>query len=148
MARIIKGNWLEKDAEVRAAQSGIFIFINNNGSRWGGEEPGDIAELLEAMGTTPLDPDFENYGNFITQDPCVGVSNPDYRKVEGADEWIDGPRIFDVDGVVYFSGNFLCLSCAFSIYTNDIETIAKLTDAIRTNQQRDDYLSARVGRAA
>lgn len=144
MAQVIKGSWLDKESEVRAAQSGPFIFINSNGSG----RIGDIAELLDALNSTALDPRFEQYGNFITANPCIGVHNPDYREVEGAEQWIDGPRIFDVDGVVYFHGNFYGLSHVFSIYTNDADTIQKLTDAIRANQQSGDYLAAKVGRAA
>lgn len=145
---IIKGNWSDKGEEIKAAQAGPFIFIESNGSEWAGEQPDDVAQLLESLAEYPLDPTFEKYGNFITLDPCTGVRNPDYRKVEGAEEWIDGPRIFDVDGVAQFFGNFFGLSNVFSIYTNDAETIEKLTSAIRANQQSEDYLAAKAGRAA
>lgn len=144
MATIIKGNWNEKDAEVRAAQSGPFVFISSNGSG----RLGDVAQLLEDLAEYPLDPTFEKYGDFITLNPCEGVRNLEYRKVEGANEWIDGPRIFNVDGVVHFFGNFFGLSHAFSIDTNDAETINELTEAIRANQRREDYISAKVSLAA
>lgn len=143
MATIIKGEWNKKADEVRAAQHGSFIFIAGNGSKWCGEEADDIEKLIETLGEHPLDPRLEKYGNFITNNPCVGIRNTEYRDTEGADEWIDGPRIFDVEGVAYFFGNFFDLSHGFSIYTNDSATIEKLTGAIRANQLREDYLAAK-----
>jgi hypothetical protein len=142
---VIKGDWSNKEAEaMAAARGGSFVFITSNGSKCLGDEQDDIEQLLDVLGKYPLDPRFENYGNFITLDPCVGVRNPDYRKIEGAEEWIDGPRIFDVDGVAKFFGNFFGLSHVFNIYTNDAGTVQKLTAAIRANQQRDDYLVAKA----
>lgn len=150
MATIIKGSWAEKEAEVRAAQSAPFVFINSNGSKWRGEQPDDIGLLLVTLNHYSLDPAFEKFGNFITLDPCVGVANPKFNHGDGNSEpqWIDGQRIFEAEGVAYFHGNFYALSRVFSIYTNDAETIQKLTDAIRANQQSGDYLAAKVGRAA
>jgi hypothetical protein len=143
---IIKGIW--NYAEIKAAQFGSFVFINSNGSKWEDEAPDDVHALIDALGKFPLDPTFEKYGNFISTNPCSGVRNPEFRKTEGAEEWIDGPRIFDVDGVVHFHGNFSGLSNVFSIYTNDAGTIQALTDAIRANQQRADYLEDKIARAA
>lgn len=141
--KTIKGNWLEKSDEVKAAEQGVFVFINSNVSKWGGESPDDVSALLAVLEQYPLDATFENYGNFITHNPCVGVSNPrfDYHNGRKEPQWIDGPRIFGVDGVAYFNGNFLTLSHVFSIYTNDAATIGTLTSAIRANQQRPDYLA-------
>lgn len=140
---IIKGDWRGNEDQVNRAQHGRFIFINSNGSRWAGEEPGDIAELLDVLGKEPLDPSFEAFGNFISVNPCSGVINPEYGKVVGAEKWIDGPRIFDVEGVVHFFGNFYHYSHVFGIYTNDPETIDKLTAAIRANQERANYKGAK-----
>lgn len=141
--QIIKGDWCDKSEEVARAQSGPFIFVNSNGSKWAGQEPDSVKELLDVLELEPLDRSFERYGNFITLNPCEGVRNPDwcYGSPSGVEPWIDGKRIFAVDGVAHFFGNFFKLSHVFSIYTNDADTISKLTKAIRANQLRRDYLS-------
>lgn len=137
--KIIKGNWNEKDVEVMAAQYEPFIFINQNGSKWAGQEQDDISELLNALEAYALDSKYEEYGNFITVNPCAGIENPEWNWSNGKTKYIDGPRLFDVDGVVMFNGNFLELSHGFCIYTNDQETINTLTKAIMDNQRRPDY---------
>ena len=147
--KIIKGEWLNCADQIKSAQYETFIFINNNGSKWAGESPDDVADLLAVLEQHTLDATFENCGNFITQNPCMGVINPLFNYQEGRNEpqWIDGPRLFDVVCITQFGGNFLTLSHCFSIYTNDLETISKLTKAIQDNQQRPDYLSQKQAAA-
>jgi hypothetical protein len=104
------------------------IQILSNGSKWYGQEPDSINQLLEVLKNEPLDRRFEKYGNFIyiiresdTIDPCTCPK-----------EWI---------GSTMFSGNFLTISHVFRILTDEQEIINKLTIAIRENQQRQDYLN-------
>lgn len=42
-------------------------------------------------------------------------------------------------GVVHFGGNFFRYSFAFSVYTDDPQIIAQLTEAIEKNQARENY---------
>ena len=105
------------------------IKILSNGSRWAGEEPDSIENLLEVLREHPLDRSFEHYGNFVDTSPLWG---PDGTS---PNPYPDNP------GVVVYSGNFSNLSHGFNIHTDEPEVIALLTDAIRANQQRPDYLS-------
>ena len=140
MTTIIKGNWRDKIDEVMAAQHTPFVFIVSSHA---GTEPGDVDVLLSALDRYTLDPTFEGYGNFATMNPCQGVHNPEWNYTNNEPKWIDGPRLFDVDGVVSFFGNFLDYSHGFSIYTNDQTTIELLTTAILRNQQRETYRLAK-----
>lgn len=99
--------------------------INSNGSKWYGQEPDTIEDLLQALEKYPLDRRFEAYGNFIMREP----------------EMVDGSRM---TGLTRFWGNFYTASHVFCIDTDEPEVIEKLTKAIRANQQRPDYLSQPV----
>ena len=99
--------------------------IKSNGSRWAGQEPATVDELLDVLATHPLDSTFEKYGNFITD--CDGLLN-----------YLGKPINYPA-GSVKFWGNFRDLSHVFDIVTNDATTIAALTTAIRSNQKRADY---------
>jgi hypothetical protein len=125
-------NEIAADSPVRACElaqdnSKPIVVINHNGSRWAGEEPADLAELLDLLATTPLRPDFEQYGNFIT---------------EQAISCTDDKPLF-APGFVKFWGNFFQLSHGFDIITNDPAAIAELTEAIRANQQTQAYKDAK-----
>lgn len=98
--------------------------IRSNGSRWGGQEPLPIEELFARLATHPLDRIFEAYGNFVEVDPVNMNADP----------------LLPLGGVA-FSGNFHTYSHVFDVRTTDPELIARLTAAIRENQQRPDYLS-------
>jgi hypothetical protein len=137
--KTIYGDWCDKHTEVMAAQSEPFVFINSNGSGYKGE----LSELFDMLDKYPLDPDVERFGDFIDTMPCEGVVNPNWTHYNGADHWIDGPRIFQSE-TYYFHGNFYNYSHVFSIYTNDIDIINKLTAAILRNKARQDYLSAKA----
>jgi hypothetical protein len=95
--------------------------ILSNGSKWAGEQPDSIDDLLAVLAAEPLDRIHEAYGNFIEV------------AAEG-DTWAE-------PGTVGFHGNFLNLSHVFDIRTTDAGVIERLTAAIRTNQQRADYLA-------
>ena len=84
--------------------------IISNGSRWAGQAPGDLDELLGVLAKHPLS---ARYAPFI--------------------------HVSEIGGSTQFFGNFATVSHVFNIDTNDPETIAKLTEAITKNQQRPDY---------
>lgn len=96
--------------------------IHSNGSKWAGEAPDTIEQLIEVLAQHPLDRRFEDYGNFIDRDP----------------EWLDGST---KPGVVIFFGNFLTVSHVFNIETDDPEVIERLNRAIKANKRRADYRS-------
>ena len=110
--------------------------IISNGSRWAGQQPAEVSELLNLLATEPLRRVFEAYGNFIMPEPKHGVESYETGKLE----YVDGDPIYPEAGVVRFWGNFETCSHVFQIDTSDPELIAKLTAAIRANQQRADYL--------
>jgi hypothetical protein len=144
---IIKGCPRDKWDEVQAIQHEPFIYIMGNGSKWAGQEEDDVSELLRMLAAHPLDPTFEEYGNFIAVDPCQGVRNPKHcgwgGDTDGEPQWIDGPRLYACDGVHSYFGNFYTYSHGFNIDTNDPETIAQLNAAIRANQATEAYAQAK-----
>jgi len=92
------------------------------GSRFAGQPSRTIAELIDTLGTHPLDPRFEaDGGDFINLSANTAA--------------------------VRFHGNFLTLSYVFAIRTDDAEIIAQLTAAIRANQARPDYIAHRLATA-
>lgn len=132
---IVKGCQRDHWDEVQAIQHEPFIYIISNGSKWIGEEADNIDELLKTLAENPLDPRFKT---FITKHPCIGVPG----KRGG---YVDGPRMYTAN-VTRFFGNFYTVSHVFQIDTNDHETIAALTKAIRTNLRRADYRAAKAER--
>lgn len=89
----------------------------------GGGKVQDIEALFDRLASHPLDRTFEAYGDFVTVDPVNGRGEP-----------MIGP------GGAAFFGNFLTYSHVFRLETDDPELVARLTAAIRSNQQRADYL--------
>lgn len=83
--------------------------------------------MLALLATERLDPRFERYGDFIEVDPVSAKT---------------GKPIYEA-GAVSFWGNFLNVSHVFHIITTDTAEIAVLTDAIRANQAREDYIAAK-----
>lgn len=96
------------------------ITIISNGGTWAGEPPDSIDQLLAVLAREPLDPRFEPYGNFV---------------------------IHEHPPVVRFWGNFFHVSHVFAIDTDEPALIARLTEAIRANQQTAAYAAARRARA-
>jgi hypothetical protein len=88
--------------------------VQSNGSKWAGEKANSLQQLLKALDEYALDRAFEAFGNFV--EPLE-------------------------NGAISFFGNFQELSHVFHIVTTDEKLIARLTSAIRANQQRADYLS-------
>lgn len=129
---VIKGCPRDKWSEVQAIQHKPFIFIQSNGSRWAGEEEGDITELLDVLGKYTLD--HERFGAFYDVDVCRGVENPDWHYGSSAERWINGDRLYASDGVYRFFGNFAELSHVFTIDTNHKPTIDALVAAIEANK--------------
>lgn len=87
-------------------------------------QPDSIEALFARLETDPLDRTFEAYGNFIIADPVN----------------MRGEPMLPAGGVSFF-GNFHTYSHVFNIDATDADLIARLTTAIRKNQQRADYLS-------
>lgn len=94
--------------------------IVSNGSKHYGEQPEQLAVLLDLLQREPLDRRFEKFGGFI-------------RDVYGF--------------YTQFLGNFLNTSHVFCICTNEPEVVAALTVAIAANVKREDYASS-VGSAS
>lgn len=105
--------------------------INSNGSRWYGQEPATVEELIEVLGQEPLDRTFERFGGFIS----------DISTVEAWGRPVVPEQFRTEPHTIRFFGNFLKLSHVFNIDTNDPDVIDRLTKAIQANQQRPDYLS-------
>ena len=80
----------------------------------------DLAEYI-------LDSVFEEYGNFVYM--------PTWCDEEAAEKY---------KGLTAISGNFLNLSHAFSLLTDDEELIKELTEAIRKNQETEKYKQAKI----
>lgn len=127
--RVIKGCPRDKWEEVQAIQHEPFVYIMGNGSKWAGEEEDDIDKLLEVLAKYRLD---DRLGpEFYTVNVCRGVRNPD---ANGTRQWIDGPRLYECEGVYRFCGNFLEISHGFSIDTNHMPTIDALVTALEANR--------------
>lgn len=69
---------------------------------------------------------------FETVDPCVGIVNYD-APVGSEERFIDGPRMFEADGIVSFQGAFENFSFGFGYFTNVPQIISKLREAIAWN---------------
>lgn len=93
------------------------ITIFSNGSKWNGQDPDTLERLLEVLGTTPLDPSFEDYGNFAYTEDIQ-------------------------EGNVRLFGNFWGVSHVFSIEGTH-EELAHVVLAIRANQQTEAYRHAK-----
>lgn len=84
--------------------------IISNGLRWAGQAPAGISELLGVLAKHPLS---ALYAPFI--------------------------HVSEIGNSTRFFGNFVTISHVFNIDTNDPDTIASLTEAIKANLQRPDY---------
>ena len=100
--KIYKGAW-EENLDVESEKDD-FVYINSNGSRWYGEEPASIDELVDVLKKYTLRAGY----NGTERNP---VSSYDYKP------------LFKNVGVEMFYGNFEEISHVFCIYTNHKETI-------------------------
>lgn len=83
--------------------------------------------ILRDLQQYVLDPAFELYGGFINR-------APQWQKPEDSEKY---------RGCVVIRGNFLTYSHAFCLITDDKELIESLCTAIKENQARSEYRSAR-----
>ncbi len=116
--------------------------IDSNGSKFMGDAPDTIEQLLARMQAETLDPVFEEYGNFVSP------ARKAHRECSEATGWKDvytdaGPIYPEHPDAMHFWGNFRTYSHVFSIYTDDPALIERLTAAIRANQATPAYQAAK-----
>ena len=117
------------------------VHIDSNGSHWAGARPDGIEALFERLASFPLNPDFEDYGNFITPARLAHpTQDPDTLLTVYEDA---GPIYPESPDALRFWGNFYELSAVFCIDTDEPELIERLTAAIRANQATPAYQAAR-----
>jgi hypothetical protein len=114
------------DETAHAAKSPQILVVSN-GSQPNGGEPATVGELLELLKEHPLDPMFEDYGNFANDCP---ISYKTDKPLLPAGWWS-------------FWGNFQTISHVFKIVTNDAQAIQDLRQAILANQASPGYKQAR-----
>ena len=115
-------------AKMTAVQHEPFFFSRDQFRKhdW---KPKSIGVLYRMLKEYRLDPYWEP---FETVDPCTGIIN--YDAPSGSEErFIDGPRMFETDGIANFEGNFESFSFSFGYFTNVPEIISKLREAIAWN---------------
>lgn len=101
----------------------LSIYLNGNHSHV--NNYAIIDHLLNLLDTTPLDKNFENFGNFVYQ-----TGHKNHKNSQEC---------------VCFFGSFRYFSYPFRICTDEPEIIKKLTHAIRSNQQKSGYLNQESG---
>jgi hypothetical protein len=97
--------------------------INSNGSKWAGQKPDTIEELLNVLDKYTLDPTFEKYGNFIN-------NNPIWVKPKAKEKYKGCTQIF---------GNFITISHVFNITTDEPDVIEAITAAVNRNKETTEY---------
>ncbi len=83
--------------------------------------------ILKDLAEYTLDPTLGDYGNFVY-----------------VTTWCDEESAEKYKGLTAVSGNFLTFSHAFRLLTYDVELIAEFTEAIRRNQETEEYKQAKV----
>lgn len=83
--------------------------------------------ILKDLAEYTLDPTFEDYGNFVY-----------------IPTWCDKELAEKYKGLTAINGNFLTFSHAFRLLTNDVKLIRELTEAIRKNQETEEYKQAKI----
>lgn len=136
---IIKGAQIETDyttnppskidnwSKAQSVQYEQFIYIQYNGSSWSLTTLDDLFDRLDNYS-------LDSERSYITINPCEGVR--DDTKEGWETVWIDGPRMYEVDGVISFNGNFVEYSHGFSIYTNYNPLIELLTKKMEESLAR------------
>lgn len=89
--------------------------------------PDTEENILRDLEHYTLDPVFEFYGNFVNPSP----------------EWLSQEVAAKYAGCTSISGNFLYLSHAFRLVTDDPGLIARLSAAIDQNKATPEYQAAR-----
>lgn len=136
MPIVIKGCPRDRWEEVQAIQNKSFNYIMSNGSKWAGDEEDELDKLYQMLEDYSLD--VHNQGSltsdYWTDNPCEGVRNWEGKEVDGmVPKWLDGDRLYSVEGITRFTGNFLYYSHGFCIDTNHEGTIHKLKELISNN---------------
>lgn len=117
--------------------------IDSNGSKWAGESPDTIDQLIARLQSETLDPTFEEFGNFVS--PARKATRINDESTNWRDKYVDaGPIYPEHPDALHFWGNFLTYSHVFSIYTDDPDVIERLTAAIRANQATEAYQTAKT----
>jgi hypothetical protein len=87
-AIVIKGPPYDKwqDAQDIANSGRAFIYIHSNGSKWAGQQPDDVADLLCVLDQYELVDDYA----YHMIDVCAGVTNPKWcnGEVYGVMVWV------------------------------------------------------------
>lgn len=104
----------------------IMSQVTNPAARWS-FVPDTVDNILQDLEEYTLDPVFELYGDFVNPSP----------------EWLNQDAAEKYSGCTLIYGNFLSLSHAFQLVTDEPETISRLRDAIDENRKRPDYQQAR-----
>lgn len=100
-----------------------------------------IEDLLNLLKTEPLDPRFEEFGNFVAM--AYGAKVDGYDILNEPNIVSTGPRNPEAPDAVNFFGNFYRYSFVFNIDTDEVLLINQLTAAIRSNQLTTAYKNAR-----
>lgn len=103
----------------------------------------EVDAVIALMESEPLNPAFL-WPNDPSDTPYenaarIGIRNPEWERSDGRSvpEWIDGDPIYpDHPDARRFSGNFVNLSRAFEIDTDDAAIIGRLRAAIADNMKR------------
>ncbi len=120
-----------------------FLKINHIGNPGNVGAPGTIEGLLTMLATHPLDPKFEQYGNFITPSPRAS-RHAGYDETGEAIYVETGPAYDECPDAVQFWGNFWDWSFCFMLATDDADLTQRLTAAIRANQATATYRAAKL----
>ncbi len=97
-------------------ESPYFTLITSNGSRWAGEPPATVEELLEVLKHQPVE------------------------------HWTSSSAPRSSPEVKTFFGNFQDVSHVFNITSNDPQVVRALSRAIRANRRRFNVYSRRQRR--
>lgn len=123
-------------------EPGRFTWIEGNGSRWGGDPPLPLEDLLSRLETATLDPRLvhSESGSFFTKGPRYGVF---VRLETGEKKLVGGELLFpEHPELLEFFGNFFDYSHGFHIFTDDPLVIAQLLVAIARNMEKPSYQDA------
>ena len=101
--------------------------IQSNGSKWYGQQPDTIEDLIQVLNNYSLDPVFEAYGNFVQLNP----------------QWLNQEIAEKYKGCSKFFGNFSSISHVFNIITDEPEVIKVLSEAINKNMATKEYQVSR-----
>jgi hypothetical protein len=100
------------------------LSVRNIGSHMAGEKSNTLPDLMKMLQQHPLNPLFEDYGNFV------------YK--------LEPEEIKRLGFQYHIHGNFYQYSYVFDIKADTKADTLKLCCTIRENQRRADYKAARV----